>query len=159
MTKLIRPPELVVQSWLNTDGSLSLEALRGKVVAVFAFQMLCPGCVQNSLPQARSVHALFNQDDVTVIGLHTVFEHHKANTEEVLKAFMHENRITFPVGIDMPSDDSTPFPQTMKAYQMQGTPTLILVDRQGYLRKHKLGHENDLVLGAELMKLVEDKGY
>ena len=157
MAELIRPPELVVQTWLNTDARLSLQGLRGKVIAVFAFQMLCPGCVQYSLPQARNVHALFDQDDVAVIGLHTVFEHHKANTEEVLKAFMHENRIIFPVGIDKPSDGSTPFPETMTAYQMQGTPTLVLIDRQGYVRKHKFGHENDLVLGADLMKLLEEK--
>ncbi|MEZ5492083.1 MAG: redoxin family protein [Gammaproteobacteria bacterium] len=158
MTELTKPPELSVQTWLNTDNELSLDALRGKVVAIFAFQMLCPGCVQYSIPQASRVHALFSQDDVAVIGLHTVFEHHEANTVIMLEAFLQENRIEFPVGIDMPSDDSNPFPQTMSAYQMRGTPTLILVDRQGYLRKHKFGHENDLVIGAELMKLIDKKG-
>lgn len=155
-TTLVKALELQVQSWLNTDTPLSLEELRGKVVAIFAFQMLCPGCVQNSLPQASRVHALF-KDDVVVIGLHTVFEHHKANSRETLKAFMHENRIEFPVGVDKPSDGNNPLPKTMWAYQMQGTPTLILVDRQGHLRKHKFGHENDLVLGAELMELIKEK--
>ncbi len=156
MAELITPPELNVQTWLNTENALSLETLRGKVVAVFAFQMLCPGCVQHSLPQANRVHALFNREDVTVIGLHTVFEHHKANTEEMLKAFMHENRITFPIGIDMPSVDGSPFPQTMSAYRMQGTPTLLLIDKQGYLRKHHFGHEQDLVLGTELASLIAE---
>lgn len=157
MYTLERPPELEVKAWLNTESALSLEALRGKVVAIFAFQMLCPGCVQKSLPQANRVRAVFKSSDVEVIGLHTVFEHHKANSEETLKAFMHENRITFPVGIDMPSDDNSPIPKTMKSYQMQGTPTLILLDRKGYLRKHKFGHEDDLQLGAELMSLVNEK--
>lgn len=157
MANLIRPPELSVQTWLNTNAQLSLERLRGKVIAVYAFQMLCPGCVQHSLPQAKNVHGFFNQDDLAVIGLHTVFEHHKANTKDVLEAFMYENRIVFPVGIDMPSDDGTSIPQTMKAYNMQGTPTLILIDRQGYLRKQKFGHQSDLVIGAEIMKLVEEK--
>jgi hypothetical protein len=149
------PPKLEVQTWLNTTGELSLEALRGKVVAIFAFQMLCPGCVELSIPQARRVHEFFSQDDLVVIGLHTVFEHHEAMTEVSLKAFLHEYRVEFPVAIDMPSDDpGVPLPKTMQAYQMGGTPTLILIDRKGFLRKHKMGHEQELIVGAEIMALI-----
>jgi peroxiredoxin len=157
MTHFKKPPELVVKTWLNTDTNPSFKALRGKVVVIFAFQLLCPGCVQNAIPQANRVHALFDKDDVAVIGLHTVFEHHNAMGEETLKAFMSENRVMFPVGIDMPSERGIPAPQTMTAFQMQGTPTLLLIDRQGYLRKQKFGHESDLVLGAEIMKLIEQR--
>ena len=78
---------------------------------------------------------------------------------ESLKAFLHEYRVNFPVGIDRPSgDDSDPIPKTMRAYNMQGTPTLLLFDRLGYLRKQKFGHEQDLVLGAEMMALIEERG-
>lgn len=45
----------------------------------------------------------------------------------------------------------------MRKYQTQGTPTLLLFDHNGYLRKHKMGHEHDLVLGAELMTLIMEK--
>src|SRR5690606_20270412 len=38
-------PELQVSRWFNTPAPLSLAALRGRVVVVEAFQMLCPGCV------------------------------------------------------------------------------------------------------------------
>jgi len=34
-----------VEQWLNTPKPLNLSDLRGKVVAIEAFQMLCPGCV------------------------------------------------------------------------------------------------------------------
>ncbi len=67
------PPELEVYTWLNTNTPLSLEELKGNIVAIFAFQMLCPGCVENSIPQARRVHSLFTNYGVKVIGLHTVF--------------------------------------------------------------------------------------
>lgn len=155
--KVRQAPELTIQKWLNGDADLSLAKLRGKVVAMFAFQMLCPGCVEHSIPQARRVHAMFSSDDLVVLGLHTVFEHHEAMREESLKAFMHEYRIEFPVGIDTPSgNDKDPIPQTMSSYNMGGTPTLILVDRQGRLRKHKMGHEHDLMLGAELMALIRE---
>lgn len=156
-SKLRQAPELNIQKWLNSDKDLLLEELRGKVVAIFAFQMLCPGCVERSIPQARNIHAALSGDDLVVIGLHTVFEHHEAMKEESLKAFMYEYRIDFPVGIDIPSSDQGyPIPKTMRNYNMMGTPTLILVDRQGRLRKQKMGHEHDLILGAELMALMKE---
>ena len=151
-------PELQTTDWLNTDAPVSLEALRGRVVLIEAFQMLCPGCVSHGLPQAMRVNRVFNRDEVAVIGLHTVFEHHEAQgTRVALEAFLHEYKIDFPVGIDAPSGNGE-LPKTMARYGMRGTPTLILVDRQGRLRKHKFGLEDDLVLGAEIMSLVRDGG-
>jgi len=97
----IPAPELKVQKWLNTDQHLRLESLRGRVVAIFAFQMLCPACVSENI-------------------------------------------------------EDNPIPQTMREYQTGGTPSLLLIDRQGNLRKHKMGHEDDLVLGAELMSLLNE---
>ena len=150
-------PELQTTDWLNADEPVSLEALRGKVVLIEAFQMLCPGCVSHGLPQAMRVHRVFSRDEVAVVGLHTVFEHHDAQgSRAALAAFLHEYKITFPVGMDAPSD-SGELPRTMALYGMQGTPTLLLVDKRGRLRKHKFGWEDDLVLGAEIMSLIRDR--
>ena len=150
-------PELIIEKWLNTNDDISLKSLKGNVIVVYAFQMLCPGCVENSNPQARKVDAVFKEMGVKVLGLHTVFEHHEAMSEVSLKAFLHEYKISFPVGIDMPSNThNMPIPQTMSLYGMAGTPTLLLIDRKGMLRKHKMGHEDDLILGAELMSLVDE---
>ena len=49
-------PELQTGDWLNTDEPVALGALRGKVVLIEAFRMLCPGCVSHGLPQAMRVH-------------------------------------------------------------------------------------------------------
>ncbi len=144
--------ELQVECWLNAREDVSLAGLRGKVVVVFAFQMLCPGCVEYSIPQAKKVYEIFDANKVAVIGLHTVFEHHSAMTEISLKAFLHEYRIYFPVAIDRPSHDGVP--DTMRDYNMGGTPTLLLIDKKGNLRKHTMGHEQDLVLGSEIMSLI-----
>ena len=35
-------PELAVSEWFNTPVPLTLEALRGRVVLLHAFQLLCP---------------------------------------------------------------------------------------------------------------------
>ena len=74
------PPELQVSEWLNTPEPLSLAALRGQVVVVHAFQMLCPGCVAHGLPQAKRLTQVFAGRDLAVIGMHTVFEHHAVMT-------------------------------------------------------------------------------
>ena len=72
--------ELDVTEWVGEPPG-SLADLRGRVVAIEAFQMLCPGCVQHGLPQAQRLHRLFRREDVVVIGLHTVFEHHDVMAE------------------------------------------------------------------------------
>ncbi len=151
---LRQAPELKTIHWFNTDAPLTLESLRGRVVVIEAFQMLCPGCVSHGLPQAKRVAETFAPDDVCVLGLHTVFEHHAAQgTVEALAAFLHEYRITFPVAIDAPTGHGGP-PRTMTAYDMQGTPTLLLLDREGRIRKQYFGREQDIVFGAEIMALV-----
>lgn len=152
------PPELSVTRWVNTRQPLSLKALKGKVVMVTAFQMLCRGCVEHGLPQARKVAEQFSDGEVAVIGLHSVFEHHDVMTPAALEAFMHEYGWPFPVAIDAPGEgEESGLPKTMKAYEMRGTPTILLFDRQGRLRRHYFGHVEDMRLAAELMGLaIED---
>jgi len=149
-------PELDVAQWFNAETPPSLAALRGRVVALHAFQMLCPGCVQGGLPQARKIAALFPPAEVAVIGLHTVFEHHEAMTPVSLAAFIHEYRLTFPIGVDRPSDGG-PIPRTMEAYGFRGTPSLVLIDRRGRIRRHSFGAEDDMRVGAEIALLVAEK--
>lgn len=143
-----------IDAWLNTPTPLSLEGLRGRVVVLLAFQMLCPGCVAQALPLAMRVHRSFAQQDVAMIGLHTVFEHHDAMTQTALAAFLHEYRIGFPVGIDL-ADGPHPVPATMRAYSMRGTPTWMLYDTHGRLRGQWFGGIEPLRLGADIGALLE----
>ena len=153
-----KPPELAVAGWLDTAEPLSLEGLKGRVVVLVAFQMLCPGCVEHAIPQAKRLRARFNPDQVAIVGLHSVFEHHHAMTPEALEVFVSEFKLPFPVAIDQPTGDGLP-PRTMTAYQMQGTPTLLLFDRAGRLRRHYFGQPDDIMLAAEIMAMaIEDKG-
>lgn len=149
------PPELDVLRWVNSQSPVTLAGLRGKVVVLIAFQMLCPGCVEHGLPQAKRIRDRFKPEQVAVIGLHTVFEHHGAMTPVSLAAFLHEYRVEFPVAVDRPAT-AGPVPETMALYGMRGTPTWLLIDRQGRLRRQYFGHAEDMVLGAEVMALVRD---
>jgi hypothetical protein len=44
----------------------------------------------------------------------------------------------------------------MRAYNMQGTPTLCLIDRNGVLRRQHFGLLDDLRLGAEIATLLAE---
>lgn len=145
-------PPLQTRRWFNAPP-LQLADLRGRVVVLEVFQMLCPGCVSHALPQAQEIAQTFAPADVAVIGLHSVFEHHAAMTPLALEAFLHEYRMGFPVGVDVAVEGS-PIPATMQAYAMQGTPTTILIDRAGRLRLQHFGRLRDLTIGAQIAALV-----
>jgi len=148
-------PEWDVSRWFNTDHALRLADLRGQVVLVEAFQMLCPGCVSSALPMARKVHQLYGAQGVAVIGLHTVFEHHSAMQPHALEVFLHEYQIRFPVGVDAPLEGSTT-PMTMARWQLQGTPSTLLIDKTGRLRAHHFGSIDELQLGVVLGQLLSE---
>jgi peroxiredoxin len=154
MTDAPTAPELVTSHWFNSESAITLDALRGEVIVIEASQMLCPGCVTHGLPLAQRIHETF-RDEVTVLGLHTVFEHHAAMTPVSLEAFLHEHRITFPVGVDsaQPGSDT---PITMERCGLRGTPSLLVIDRSGRLRANVLSETNELTVGALLARLLDE---
>ncbi len=147
-------PDLAVESWFNTTETPTLAGLRGQVVVIEAFQMLCPGCVSHGIPQAQRIHGAF-RGDLVVLGLHTVFEHHEAMQPVSLEAFLHEYRVPFPVGVDA-HEPGEAQPVTMRRYGLQGTPSLLVIDRSGRLRAHAFGQIDDLRLGVLLGRLIDE---
>lgn len=147
-----RAPEWTTTGWVNSEP-LTLAALHGTVVVVEAFQMLCPGCVSGALPQAQRLAQTFGEE-ITLVGLHTVFEHHEAMTPTSLKAFVHEYRLRFPIGID--AHDAYQQPVTFSAYGMRGTPTTLLIDRDGRLRSHHFGAVDDMALARAVTQVLNE---
>lgn len=147
-------PEWAVSTWLNTPAPITLASLRGRVVLLHTFQMLCPGCVAYGLPQAERVRQSFPSTEVAVVGLHTVFEHHAVMTVDALRAFIHEYRWSFPIGVDEPDGRGGPS-MTMVRYGLRGTPSHLVLDRDGRVRLQHFGRIDDLALGALLGRLVE----
>ena len=155
MTTPTYAPELLVQTWFNTDRPLLVSGLRGRVVVLVAFQVLCPNSVAGAVPQAQRIFETFEPNDVAVIGLHATFEHHDAFSVAMLKAFIQEYRPRFPIALDQPNPTS-PIPLTMERYKMRGTPSLVLIDRRGAVRKHAFGAVDDLRIGAEIGALTQE---
>jgi hypothetical protein len=138
---------LDVTAWLNGAAPVT----DGKIVAVHAFQMLCPGCVAHGIPQAVKMRQAF--PELVVVGLHSVFEHHDVMTPRALEAFIHEYRLPFPVAIDRPVPGS-PVPATMQRYALRGTPSLLLFDGDGRLRLNHFGSIDDMALGGLVGRLL-----
>jgi thiol-disulfide isomerase/thioredoxin len=149
-------PAWSTSRWFNTPKPLTLDALRGRVVMLHAFQMLCPGCVSHGIPQAQRVASRFGDSPLTVVGLHTVFEHHDVMGPAALEVFLHEYRVRFPVAVDHPGPAGDPLPLTMRAYGMRGTPTVVLIDAAGRLRQQVFGAYDDLQLGRDLGGLMAE---
>lgn len=150
------PFEIEASHWINTDQPQSLASLRGKVVVVTVFQMLCPSCAGSSLPQARNLHSIFRRDDLAVIGLHSVFEHHQVMTLDALRAFAGEYRLQFPIAVDRPVQGSS-IPTTMRKWRLEGTPTLMVFGRDGELALQHFGHIDDLRLGAAMGEQIASR--
>lgn len=148
------PPELAVGRWLNAKEGAepTLANSKGKVIVVGAFQMHCPGSMGHLIPQLARMHAQFQDGEVAVLGLQSVFEKADQQTPDKLAEFLDEHHISFLVGIDRQGGSA--LPDTMDAYELQGTPTILIFDRQGRLRRHYLGQVDDMRLAAEVMALT-----
>ena len=46
----------------------------------------------------------------------------------------------------------------MQAYALQGTPSLLVIDRAGHLRINHFGQVSDMRIAAEIAKLVYEAG-
>lgn len=144
-----RAPELAVSEWFNTPAPISLASLVGRPVFLHTFQELCPGCMSDAIPQVKRIEQVFGRTDLAIIGLHTVFEHHAAMSAVTLKAFLHEYRLTSPVGVDLAAEDSD-IPVTMQRYRFRGTPSSVLIGRNGAIIHQSFGIESNLLLGARI---------
>lgn len=146
---------LDVSEWVNSEP-ISVESLRGRVVIVEAFQMLCPGCIAHGIPLAQRLRRTFDPGEVMVLGLHTVFEYHSVMGREALEVFLHGNRIDFPVAIDRPIVGQA-IPSTMRRYGLRGTPSMMIIDREGRVREILFGAVDELALGAYIDRLLAER--
>lgn len=131
--------DLKVSEWLNAPANFKVDLNAPHIKVIHAFQMLCPGCVYAAIPQAIELHEIYKNQPVQILGLHTVFENHHAMTPASLQVFIKEFRLPFPVGVDQHTGDNW-MPDTMKAYDMQGTPTTLVIDHKGEVRLQHFGH-------------------
>ena len=117
-------PELDGSLWLNTDKK-SLIDFRGQTVFLDFYTTWCGPC-RYDFPTVKAVYDRFQQDGVTVIGVH---DH--SSSHDTIRAHARENDMQMPIVVDYPDG------RILKAYEhlglVAGYPSYLLVDPQGRL--------------------------
>ena len=137
-------------SWLNTDGPVSLHALRGRVVLLNFWVFTCHNCT-NTLPALRVLDSAYRAHGLSIIGIHTpefppyAGEHDRAN----VAAALVRHRITYPIAQD--NDRAT-----WHRYGIRYWPSFALIDKRGQIRYEGYGefHVGDAT-HAEWMRRID----
>jgi cytochrome c biogenesis protein CcmG/thiol:disulfide interchange protein DsbE len=108
---------LLVLPRLDAEGSLDLEALRGRVVVLNFWSSWCIPC-RDEAPALEATWQRYRERGVMVLGV---------NVQDLTPAalrFLHETRTTYPTVRDK---DNTVY----RAYGLTGVPETFFVDRSG----------------------------
>ncbi len=143
-------PEFVgITKWLNTDGPLSIESLRGKVVLVDFWTYTCINCIR-TLPYVTSWYEKYKDKGFVVIGVHTPEFEFEKDTQNVLNA-ISQYKITYPVAQDNDYE-------TWNAYDNLYWPAEYLIDKDGRVRRTHFGEGEYDQTEMAIQKLLEEKG-
>ena len=77
-------PNFGVSEWIQ-GAPTNFDQEKDHVVLVEVFQVNCPGCFMNAIPEAINIYNKYKDEGVTVLGLATAFEDFDKNTLENLK--------------------------------------------------------------------------
>jgi cytochrome c biogenesis protein CcmG/thiol:disulfide interchange protein DsbE len=107
--------------------SISLAAMRGKVVLLNVWATWCHPC-RDEIPQLEALHKQFGAKGLEVVGVSI----DAAGTEEGVRAFMRDFKMTYPVWYD-------PDERVTARFLTVGVPETFLIDRAGVIRWRKIG--------------------
>ena len=79
-----KSPNLGISEWIQ-GASTNLDQEKDMIVLVEVFQVNCPGCFMNAIPEAIEIYNKYKDEGVRVLGIATAFEDYDKNTVENLK--------------------------------------------------------------------------
>jgi len=118
------PPLAGSAEWINSQP-LSIQGLRGQVVAVHFWAFGCHNCIQN-YPWYKNWQREYAPRGLTIVGVHTPETSRERQLSE-LRSVVQEEGFTFPVLADMES-------QTWNLWGNSMWPSVYLIDKQGRIR-------------------------
>ena len=142
-----RAPELRgIGGWVNTEVSLTLADLRGRIVVLDFWTFCCINCIR-VLDELRPLEARY-ADVLVVIGVHSPKFPHETD-HAALERAVARHRITHPV-----LDD--PELATWEQYGIKGWPTLVVIDPEGYVVGGVSGEGAGPVIERAVTELVAE---
>lgn len=120
--------------------SVSLAALRGKVVLLNVWATWCHPC-RDEIPELQALHERYAERGLELVGVSVDAE----SADNAIRAFMRDFRMTYPVWRD-------PGERVSAQFHVVGVPATFLIDREGVLRWRKTGpiQPGDVTLAAAL---------
>lgn len=107
--------------------SVSLASLRGKVVLLNVWATWCHPC-RTEIPELEALYQRHRARGLEIIGVSV----DAANSEDAIRDFMREYRMTYPVWVD-------PDERVSARFLVLGVPATFLIDRGGVLRWRTTG--------------------
>lgn len=107
--------------------SVSLAALRGKVVLLNVWATWCHPC-RDEIPELQALHERYASRGLELVGISVDTE----SADDAIRAFMRDFRMTYPVWRD-------PAERISAQFHIVGVPATFLIDREGVLRWRKTG--------------------
>ena len=125
-------PDIDLDYWIDKDGQrtqYSVADQKGKWVFLKCFQNWCPGCHSSGFPSLKKFSDAFaGHPDVSIVGIQTVFEGYRSNTQDAVRKLQLRYELPIPMGHDPGNPDTHERPQTMRKYRTGGTPWIIVID-------------------------------
>lgn len=145
LDRLIVGAEAPELSGIDTDGNrLNLSQFRGRVVLVDFWAFWCDSCVQ-LIPHQRELIGRFEGKPLTVFGVNGDLDHGKD-----FQKSMEKFKVSWRSLKNDPGDDLA---KHSDAWNVDGWPTLYLIDPQGMIRRKWVGGPRDL---KELDREIEN---
>jgi peroxiredoxin len=146
-------PELAAEAeWLNSPP-LTVEQLRGKVVALHFWTFGCINCIHN-YPSYKNWLREFEGKGFVMLGVHTPEGRHEHEVSSV-RTKAADNGLTFPIVIDNEKAVWNSWGNSM-------WPSVYLIDKQGYVRYWWFGELNwqgakgEELLGQRIAELLAE---
>jgi thiol-disulfide isomerase/thioredoxin len=134
--------------WLNSDP-LTPEGLRGRVVLVDFWTYTCVNWLR-TLPYLRAWAAKYQDDGLTVIGVHTPEFDFEANIDNVI-AQSRRLGVEYPIAVDSGYG-------VWRAFANQFWPALYIADEEGRIRFHHFGEGEYPMTEMVIQQLLRDAG-
>lgn len=124
------PAALDFQVKTITGDQLKLSQLRGQVVLIDFWASWCKPC-QKEFPFLVELHQRYAKKGFTVVAIN--LDEHPASMKKFLEKL--ETKVPFPVVAD-------PKGKLPELYHVEGMPTTVFIDRNGFVRYRQVGFED-----------------
>lgn len=116
-------PEIDASAWVHGDA-LNLADLRGQVVMIEFFQVVCPAC-ESMRPSIERLLGSYGDQGLRVFGVATSIETQAPQDPQTVEEYTQIMDFQYPVAVDNGSAS------TFGKYAAQGAPWVVLIARDG----------------------------